>query len=220
LAITGCSTDRQLVGKYVSHYKGSFQFRSDHTFLNDFIEGETVRYSSGKWKKIAKDTIVLTSDIPTINVPLGVTLMGQSKTNTINLSIDLRIEGGMAFANYHCYMWVNNKDTLGERCDAISLIQIKRPVHRLSFMFTKELIGSSQQFFPVTTDTLDFDQPLNNDIKLKVVFKDIFFEYNPFNNFKITVDGKDLKIYNAYLNKWEILRKLPNSVHIFAHWEE
>jgi hypothetical protein len=218
--ISGCSVDGHLVGKYASKDNSSFQFRSDHTFLNEYKEGEHVKYSSGTWTRVSEDTIVINSEIRTINIPLGLTFLDSSRANAIDLSIDLRIDKGLALANYRCYIFVNNKYYNDKSCDSISALHIKEPVYTLSLIFSKELHNSSKQFFPVNSDTLKFDKPLKRDIKLRATFDDIFFEYNPFNNEKIKTGKNSISLYNPYLKEWRTIPKLPNSAHVFWHWEE
>ena len=222
LVISGCSTDRHLAGKYASHNSADvFQFKTNHTFLNEYKDGEHAKHSSGRWERISEDTIVLNSEIRTLNVPLQLTLLDSSKTDRINLSIDLKIDSGLDLANYYCYVNVNNVIPFdGNRCSAISSLTIKKPVHSLNLIFTKVPSGPPDNGFPVTTNTLKFDEPLSQNISIKINIKDSFFDYNPFINVKIKTGKNSIKQYNSYLKKWVLIQKTPRSSHIFWYWEE
>jgi hypothetical protein len=217
--ISGCSVDNRLIGKYASKDNSSFQFKANHTFLNEYKEGEHAKYSSGNWRRVSEDTIVINSDIRTINVPLVLTLLDSSKTNTISLSLDLKIDSGLELTNYRCYIFVNNKYFSDKSCDSISSLLINEPVYTLNFIFSKEPHSYPKQYFPINSDTLKFDRPLKHNLQLKASFEDIFFEYNPFNNVKIKTGKNSISVYNPYLREWRIIPKTLNSAHIFWHWK-
>ncbi|MGZ3763604.1 MAG: hypothetical protein ACXVA2_03025 [Mucilaginibacter sp.] len=220
LIISGCSADRQFFGKYASpNSANAFQFKSNHTFLNEYLEGEKAKHSTGRWKRVSKDTIVISSAIQTLKVPLEWTSLDSCKTNRINLSIDLKIDSGLDLANYYCYVNVNNNVPFeGNRCNAISSLYINKPVYGINLVFTKVPHRPIDGGFPLETDTLKFDKPLSHDIKIKVRIKDSFFDYNPFNNVKIKTGKNSIELYNCYLDKWITIQKQPRSSHVFLNW--
>jgi hypothetical protein len=217
----GCSINKHFIGKYASNSNpNSFQFKGDSTFLNEYREGHAVKYSKGIWRKASADTVILNSEIKSIDIPLKTIQLEPSKPDNISLAIDLKIYQGLDLSNYHCYIYLNDKVFQIVRCDSISSIKLRLPVESLFFVFSKDPLKSFQNTFPVTSEKVKFNKPLSNDIKIEVAFNDSFFTYHPFNNEKIKVKRNGIRLFNSYLNQWQEIHKVSDRTSIFIHFNE
>jgi len=219
--------NNHFVGKYASVEKdwayvnpNVFQFNADSTFLNEYYIAHLSSYAVGKWKRGKGDTLILNTPIKSTVIPIRLKKLDYAAKNSIDLSINLQIVGGLDLKNYHCYVLWNHLDYKKVRCDSLSQIYVNGPVDSLYFSFTKDIIGEFEQHtFPLNSEKFTFNPSLENNINLQVSFKDSLFYYHPFNEEKIVVKKNGIEIFNSYVKKWQLLKKIPKSKKIFIDFD-
>jgi len=220
LFITCCYSCNRFVGKYGSQNSGnSFEFHSDSTFLNEYRIGHSVRYSSGVWHRLYKDTIVINSFIKNLTVPLKFTLKDTPSISQAKITIDLKIDSGLDLSNYRCSLFINDKMAFDRSCNEILSFIASFPVKKIYCDFYKEPQKPTENIFQrLTSDTLYIGSVQKKDINITANFADVLFSYNPFNDVKIKKGSNQIALYNGYSHQWQTFSKLPRKAHIFVHW--
>jgi len=220
LFIAACFSCNRFVGKYGSPNSGnSFEFRKDSTFLNEYRIGHSVRYSSGVWHRLNKDTIVINSFIKKITVPLKFTIKDTPSINQAKITIDLKIDSGLDLSNYRCSLFINDKIAFDRSCDQLLSFVADFPMKKIYFDFYKEPRKPTVNIFQrLTSDTLHIGNIKKEEINITANFADVLFSYNPFNEVKIKTASGQIELYNGYSHQWQTFSKLPRKAHIFVHW--
>ena len=217
----GCANSQHFVGKYISKETPNvFQFKSDSTFLNEYLEGHAIKYSTGTWQKMSKNTITIKSEIRNTNIPIKFNCSGSSNSAFHIVSVHLLIDSGLTLPNYGFEVYLNGRFFGEKNADNLSPLKISEPIRSLSLMILKHPVGSPENVFPLHTDTLKFDPPLQQNVDVNVEFKDSYFYYNPFNSVKAKIRRKNIEIYDPVMKKWDTFIKIPDSDHIFVHFKE
>jgi len=217
--IYGCFSNKNITGKYASiSNNDAYQFKSDSTFIYEYKAFHLYKYSTGKWKRIGTNEILLNSYNRDISIPIEVFGINKSETDSININIELQINHGMILSNYKCYIFIDNKLSKIKRCDSLSFIRESSSFRNIYFKFIKEplQIVSDRVTSPLITNKLEISNRFaNENLKMKIVFDDSYFTYMPFNNDTLKVKSKKILTYNSYLKKWQSIPKVNDKENIF-----
>lgn len=218
--LCGCSLKKGVSGKY---YKtpNAFQFYSDSTFKYEYKESHLYKYSTGKWKQIDKDFILLNSMKKFGNIPLDVDYLDKNRELDKNkISITINLEGKGSLSDYICRVMLNDKIYTESRCDSLTYFFIKEPIKRLYLQIVNEPIFPVTTYisFPLVTEVIYPKNTIGNNINLILTLDTSNFYYKCFDNDTLKVKRNAIKIYNTDNEKWERMSKVPNQTQIFSRF--
>lgn len=218
---SGCSIN--VVGKYSSNKSSSsFQFKRDSTFMYEYRAYHLYQYSVGKWERIKRNMITLTSDIKDITIPLSIKEIDHIDDTSNNIiSIDLDIKNSRSLADYMCEVYVNDELYCIRRCDSITSIPVTVPIKTCYFHFTKEPeIALTTAVAPplFTNKYRSNDSITGNKLTIAIDFNNSYFFYKAFNEDTIRVKKHGIRIFNPNLKKWEKISKVSDESNIFSRF--
>jgi len=220
ILLYSCSSNREITGKYSStNSPYAFQFNKDSTFTYGYLEFHSYEYSTGWWRKINRNHILLNSIIQYTIIPLEIQKLNSNDEKQPDfLSVEINIKG-MNLADYRCLIFINDSLDLVKRCDSISKIKLKKPINSLFFKFIQEPVKITTDLFsynPLITEKLYPEKIDLYNSKIRIAFNDSLFAYKIFNDELIKVKNNKVKIFNSYKNKWEAIPKVPDSTDIIV----
>jgi hypothetical protein len=223
LMFFSCSVKRDIPGKYMSKNNPNFvQFRSDHTFIYEYRALHLYEQSIGKWQTTGKNLIILNSDIKSTIIPIKVSNnLNRANENNI-VSIDLNIKGVHALEDYKCQICINDTNYCIKRCDSLTSIPIRSPIHSIFFKFVREpqAVTTTAISLPLVTDKYFTEAKTGNNLTVKIDFSDTYFYYKAFNNDTLKVKGNAIKMFNSYKGKWEKILKVSDATNLFSRYND
>jgi hypothetical protein len=212
-----------IVGKYSSNKSSiSFQLNKDSTFIYEYRSYHLYQFSRGKWERVERDRISLTSDIENTTVPISIKEIDHNdNTNNSIISLNLNIEKSRSLADYMCGVYINDALFCIRRCDSVTFIPVTVPVESCYFHFTKEPEISSTTAVspPLFTKKYNNKYPIiGKKIIISVDFNDSYFFYKAFNKDTIRVKKHAIKIFNSDSKKWEKIPRVSDELNIFSRF--
>jgi hypothetical protein len=228
-----CSRKTVVVGTYSAKSNpDSFQINSDSTFYYKYSAYHLSEFSSGRWRKLSNNRVVLNSGFQDKYLPLKVSYIAKSIREGLELNLHFDVE--MPLGNYKCAIFLN--DTLYRpienrylsstgisvldfgksvnvndfysdytRCD--SLLSLKFPVTAQSFFFKivkvpLEVNTTSLIKYSLQTEKYNLLHTDSSQIEVNLSFKDFLFNYRIFKNEELKVKNSRISIFNINTGRW------------------
>ena len=188
---------------YAAH---KFVFNADSTFNYSYIViGDAEKYSSGTWKQIDKNTIVLNSNVQSNIIPLNVEIVpSDNKNPMINFKLivpgkeEKEYRATPQYAMIEDKLYVPNFDP-DRGSYSYEITNYYSNNHELFFKVSKEpriveRIGTRpyKEYYILETEHKKITTNDGDIINVTVIVPDSLFSYRVFNTEKIKVDGKNL----------------------------
>lgn len=216
---SSCSINNEIIGKYASHTISScFEFKKDSTFAYEYRSLHLLKYSEGKWMKLAKDKIVITSDIKSNIIPLTVKELESNNLISKNaLSLHVNIVNGKNLSEYMCGIYINDAFYNKVRCDSVSYLPISIPINSCYFFIFKEPDNLTTAVSPpVYTSKYYTKAEGSNNLDITIDFNESFFYYQSFNESVVKIREKSIVFYNTDNKKWIKIPKVSDESNIFS----
>jgi len=198
------------------------QLKKDNTFIFEYRSFHLYQHSTGVWKKIDKNQIILNSEIKYTSIPIFVS---NDRTNrkSNSVDIDLNIIGNHGLADYECAIYINDTTYCIKRCDSLSRIfSTESPINNIYFKFFRKPKTPTTTAIPLPliTDIYSPKVKGGNELKIKITFKDVYFYYRPFINDTLKVRSNIAKLYDITNRKWEKMSKVPDADNVFMRYKD
>ena len=224
IGLFSCSTPIDVMGTYISTFRGNphrldihtvhkLVINADSTFNYFYIVmGDPEKYSSGTWKQIDKDIIILNSDIQSNTIPLNVEIIPSNKKNSmINLKLIVPGEDEKEYRVTPFALIDNNwymDSFLPDRgSHSYKVTNYYSNEHDLFFKISKEprtfeRIGPRpfKEYYVLETEHKKTTLNDGDIVNVTINVPDSLFLYRIFNSEKIKVDGKKMIFKDKEVN--------------------
>ena len=212
IGLSSCKTPIEVMGTYTSLFKNNphrlniytvhkFVINADSTFNYFYIViGDAEKYSSGTWKRIDRNTIVLNSDVQSNIIPLNVEIVpSDNKNSVINLKLivpgkdekEYRITPQYAIIEDKWYVPNFESDRGSYSYEETNYYSNN---HELFFKVSKEprvfIPGrGKREYYLLETEHKKITMNDGDIVNVTVTVPDSLFSYRLFNFEKIKVNG-------------------------------
>ena len=232
ISLCSCKSTVNVVGTYLSLFRDNphkldiyrahrFVINADSTFNYSYIViGEIEKYSSGTWRQINSNTIILNSDIQSKIMPLDVDIIpSENKDATINVTLIIPEKDEKDYRCIPYFELMENYYVENFLPDRGSYSYKKTNYysnnHELFFKVSKEPYGfipgrGKREYYLLDTEHKKITTNDGDIVNITVSVPDSLFSYRVFNNTKIKFKGDKLffrdaeeknKMNKLYLNK-------------------
>ena len=213
IGLSACRVPVNVIGTYLSPFRDNphkldiytahnFVINADSTFNYFYIVmGDTEKYSSGTWKQIDRNTIILNSDVQSNIIPLNIEVTSSDNKNPmINLKLVVPGKNGKEYRVTPQYAIGNSYvDNFLPDSGRYSYEETNyySNEHELFFKVSKEpreLIPGRgrKEYYLLETEHKKITLNDGDIVDITVSVPDSLFSYRVFNSEKIKVDGKKL----------------------------
>ncbi|MGK6353559.1 hypothetical protein [Parapedobacter sp. DT-150] len=218
LLFSCCSSQSNIVGKYMNSKFGSIEFRPDSTYYYESGSHSLFVRSEGIWDSNDKGGVLIFSDIRSTYIPLEIEVQKMNSSLSYSeIDVSVKLKSGN-LADYQCAIFVNDNLHLIKRCDSLALVKFSEPIRSIYFKILKtpQLSNTSAISPPLVTDVYRAEADLESKLKFKVYVDDSKFFYRSFDGYRIKLSRKNLYFFDLDNQRWKKLKKVSDHIDIFS----